>query len=435
MAPSGWQLPPILPSPMTPTSSQLPEMNTNPMVSASSQLLIMNTNPVASAISHSPMLSTTRDAPGSSVVSTPNANSTAPALSNQSTVRASIKDSPRARPSTETGSDESEMANVSTHAHTQSQLYYPINDPSFSQSKVWVSDGEKYYTLYERCMFRMRHQRMNRSPAVPKSAIQYVELKRLNLEAKIRYRKQQIKTWNKDKEARERANITGSHADAPFSQRLLDVAQADGRSTVLALEDRIWHPNAADNPQAEWPTFKECKAHGDDAAKHGIKPRLPHPRTPKIAEGYSHLAQSIPSIPVTGPNLPWQPRDLALSKKKNLNEARKEQAVGMLLNGLNGITRTFANDIMNNAYELTPKSVANDDGAKDNSDTKVGNTEKNSGTKKVSAFEADYAFVDDDELADNYGFEGGNMDDEDAAEADSATEPDYAYHNEAAWDY
>ncbi|KAI1869265.1 uncharacterized protein JN550_005895 [Neoarthrinium moseri] len=171
---------------------------------------------------------------------------------------------------------------------TPGQLWVPYGN--FTQTKTWVSEEEMARVQYEKCMANLRYMGFDRFPLYPMTFQEWVACKAECAYSKVMLAKRKLDDMqtalNKERASvasGDHSNITSLGSDTQLAEKLQHISQMDEHSPVLARRT-IWHPGFTSQPIADWPSYKEFKAEGDDRQKGQRNYRrmlpLPKPREP-----------------------------------------------------------------------------------------------------------------------------------------------------------
>ncbi|KAH8678168.1 hypothetical protein BX600DRAFT_451605 [Xylariales sp. PMI_506] len=196
-------------------------------------------------------------------------------------------------------------------------LWTPV--ANHAQSKTWVSAEEQMRARYKKCISNIHHMGADRSPYVPRSFKEWVELRAHYLQDKETFYELKIDQLNQELYTR-RVNICTkedptlplwSDITTRLAEKLQAITKADSFTTTL-LQRTIWHDNFTHNSVTDWPTYSDLKAHGDRVKQRFWKGRaLPPPRLRRLASEHAHLAQGDDAIAAEGQEVPYEYREIA----------------------------------------------------------------------------------------------------------------------------
>ncbi|KAI1780443.1 hypothetical protein F4818DRAFT_435649 [Hypoxylon cercidicola] len=128
-----------------------------------------------------------------------------------------------------------------------------------------------------------------------------------------------------------------------MSQKLLDRTADDGL-TLVGSRMTIWNDRVKETAHVDWPPPQEFGKYGR---------RLPPPRIQQLDPSYAHLAQGPHAIPMTGPGVPYELRQLApfsvnptadgLTTEEVSNPKQKVEEIK--IDEVNGFLRELLEDI------------------------------------------------------------------------------------------
>ncbi|KAI1343887.1 hypothetical protein F5Y15DRAFT_426431 [Xylariaceae sp. FL0016] len=194
------------------------------------------------------------------------------------------------------------------------QLFHP-SKVSHTTSYTWTSPTEQQRMRWKKIKAGLRHAGTIRSPFVPLDLRGF-----LKLEAATKGAEQHRATSiaNKQIQGFKMALALTSEGSllqkllqpVEFSRNLISYHDRDGMSTVIARMT-IWSEFCRKTANVDWPTHKELKSEGDDRAKTRCGRYLPLPRIRQLAKELLHLALGPEAIPIVGPFVPHEYRQIA----------------------------------------------------------------------------------------------------------------------------
>ncbi|KAI0011654.1 hypothetical protein F4779DRAFT_636210 [Xylariaceae sp. FL0662B] len=235
-------------------------------------------------------------------------------------------------------------------------LYYP-GKVGWSSSETWISAEEQERARWEKIKATMHHTGMNKSPFVPKTFKEYLELKSATTDAQQRATQQKLDERQREAEQTEQFLAEGGEPEqlpvqVQIPKKLRAISEWDGLTAVSA-RNSIWTQACLDEAHVDWPTLQEYKAEGDQRARGHYGRYLPLPRLRRLDAKYAHLATGPNPVPTQGPGVPREYRRVAgfavnpvydgITTEETAELEEPPQQLRM--EGLNGITRGLIEDI------------------------------------------------------------------------------------------
>lgn len=185
---------------------------------------------------------------------------------------------------------------------SQKSSYHNVN-PSWSAVYPWIISEENERRHWEQIKSNMVHNETFRSPFVPVTFKEYLDLKNETAAAKGRAILKRMEDRKRDfKQAEIPDGVDREQWREPVqvSEKLLHISGYD--LTGLNARHTIWCNCCLENGNKMWPYPMEY------AENQG---RLPPPRLCELDDQYKHLAFGLNPIPLVGPLVPYSFRKIA----------------------------------------------------------------------------------------------------------------------------